>query len=453
MRWFLLLSVFILSTANWGQSATAGDTVLAEWNSVLLESIANEQLNPGLGSRATAIMHLSAYDAVNGIARSESPSVGYKQYHVDFSGAIAGSSREAAAAAAAHRALSSLFPTQQTTFDNLLTSQLGLIPDSTSKSDGISWGESVADQILLLRSNDGHNASEPYSSSGLVGRYSGSWGSQHIRAMTPFAINSTSAYASAGPPDLTSQEYALAVQDVESFGSLNSTTRSADQTEIAQFWKSPNGTSRPSGQWLQISQVYAENEDLSLHESARMYGLLGIAMTDAAIVTWENKSANDFWRPRDAVQNADQDGNGGTFADPNWEPLNGVGKQGSSPEHTSGQSTFNGAGSEIMAAFHGSDNYAITFSLDTLGPTVTRSFTSFSQAAEEAGRSRIYLGTHFEFTNQASLAMGRSLGQYVLSTQLLAIPEPSTTILSLLGVVLAMSRRAAKRVSLERRDL
>ena len=45
---------------------------------------------------------------------------------------------------------------------------------------------------------------------------------------------------------------------------------------------------------------------------------------------------------------------------------------------------------------------------------MTRSFTSFTQAAQEAGRSRIYGGIHYEFTNQ----IGQQLGQEVAAAVL-----------------------------------
>lgn len=431
----LVFSIFAAPTIGYSQGQ------LSEWNQALLESIGNARMNPGAGSRATAIMHLSVYDAVNGIHRAENPNAGFQHYHVDPAGALPSASKEAAAATSAHRSLSALFPDRIAAFDRILATQLGSIPDGDSKSDGIAWGESVADQILSLRNDDGSDGSEPYESSELIGRYAGNWGSQHFRSMKPFAIDGPSQFPSAGPPALTSGEYATAINEVATLGAIDSAVRTEDQSQAALFWQSPTGTSRPSGQWLQIGQVYAENEALSLHDSSRLYGLLGIAMADSAIVTWDNKSNFDFWRPRTAIHNADQDGNVLTDVDATWEPLNGAEKPGSSPEHISGQSTFNGAGSTILSAFNEGDEYPIAFSLDTLGSDTTRSFSSFSDAANEAGRSRIYLGVHYEFTNQASLAIGRNIGDYVISTQLLPVPEPKSNLLFSCGILCLVTRQ------------
>jgi hypothetical protein len=45
---------------------------------------------------------------------------------------------------------------------------------------------------------------------------------------------------------------------------------------------------------------------------------------------------------------------------------------------------------------------------------VTRQFTSFSQAAEEAGESRVLGGIHFTFDHTAGNAAGRAVGQWVV---------------------------------------
>ena len=55
-----------------------------------------------------------------------------------------------------------------------------------------------------------------------------------------------------------------------------------------------------------------------------------------------------------------------------------------------------------MAHFFGTDEIAFSAPSDFL-PGVLRSFTSLSQAAEEAGQSRIYGGIHWQYDNQGGL--------------------------------------------------
>src|SRR5262249_38449246 len=130
---------------------------------------------------------------------------------------------------------------------------------------------------------------------------------------------------------------------------------------------------------------------------------------DAAIVSWDAKYQDNFWRPVTAIRGADADGNPQTAADPTWTPLIVTPPF---PSYTSGHSTFSGAASTVLTAAFG-PNVAFTDAGDP-AQSYSRSFTSFSQAADEAGISRIYGGIHYMFDNRDGLASGRALGQYVV---------------------------------------
>ena len=118
------------------------------------------------------------------------------------------------------------------------------------------------------------------------------------------------------------------------------------------------------------------------------------------------KHAFNFWRPITAIPNADIDGNPDTVSDPTWTPLLVTPNF---PEYISGHSTFSGAAAAVLAAFFGSDNVPFTTTSEDM-PGVSRSYNSFSQAAEEAGMSRIYGGIHFLSANLNGLASGAELG-------------------------------------------
>ncbi|WP_044172109.1 vanadium-dependent haloperoxidase, partial [Kamptonema formosum] len=144
-------------------------------------------------------------------------------------------------------------------------------------------------------------------------------------------------------------------------------------------------------------------------EDARMFALLNIALADAGIVAWDAKYAYDFWRPVTAIHQADTDGNPQTAADITWDPLIGTPPF---PEYVSGHSTFSGAADAVLTELFG-DNF--NFTTTSIGlPGVERQFDSFSDAASEAGMSRIYGGIHFLSANEDGLAAGRSLGHYVV---------------------------------------
>ena len=154
-------------------------------------------------------------------------------------------------------------------------------------------------------------------------------------------------------------------------------------------------------------------------QNARYFALINLAMADAGFASWDAKFAYDFWRPVTAIRAGAADGNPDTVADPNWIPLGSSADNQTPitdptqpanftppvPAYVSGHATFGGALFRVMADFFGTDKVSFTIGSDEFNgkttdqfghvrPVVTRSFTSFSQAAEENGQSRIYLGVH-----------------------------------------------------------
>ena len=162
---------------------------------------------------------------------------------------------------------------------------------------------------------------------------------------------------------------------------------------------------------------------LSLAENARLFALLNIAEADAAILCWDCKFACNFWRPLTAIHEADADKNPATEKDAAWTPLL---ETPPFPEYTSGHSTFSSAAATVLAAFFGSDEIAFSTTSEAM-QGFSRSFHSFSEAAAEAGISRIFGGIHFMSANQQGLASGNKLGEYVAQNFLKARPSAAST--------------------------
>ncbi len=241
--------------------------------------------------------------------------------------------------------------------------------------------------------------------------------------MTPFGILDPSIYLSAGPPALASPDYAVALNEVKLLG--NAAIPDQDKEEMFRFWRAGGGSARPPGEWIKIALTVAPAHDATRHSilhTARLFALLGMALGDSAITSVDSKFTYHFWRPTTAIQNADTDGNPETQADPTWTPRNG--SIGGSPEHTSGQSTFAAAGATVLGQFYCDDDMAFAFEGDNAiaGP---RTFASFSEAAAEAGRARIFAGIHFEFSNQAGQQAGRGVAKEILASQLLMKDGPT----------------------------
>jgi len=387
--------------------STPGTDVVLDWNATLLNAIATDKTAPPVAARNMAMVHTAIYDAVNAFDQSHS------EYFVDAV-APAGASREAAVAGAAHGVLVNLYPTQTTTFDTQLAMSLAEIPDGQSENDGVAFGQYVAAQILALRINDRSGNTVSYT----PGSVPGDWQPTppgflpallpHWPNVAPFALSSGSQFRTDGPPALDSAEYAADFNQVKTLGRVDSTTRTAEQTEIANFWADGPGTFTPPGHWNLIAEGVSLTQGNTLSENACLFALLNIAEADAGIAAWDAKYEDNFWRPITAIQQADTDGNPDTIVDPNWTPLLTTPPF---PEYVSGHSTFSGAADAVLASVFG-DN--ISFTTTSVGlPGVVRSFNSFSEAADEAGISRIYGGIHFQSGNEDGLTLGRAVGNHV----------------------------------------
>lgn len=395
----------------------SGDMVL-DWNSILLDAVRVDRTAPPRSARIMAGVHAAIYDAVNAIDRTHSI------YLVDAQ-ADPSTSREAAVAAAAHRTLSAFFPAQQATFDAELTNSLATVPDGTSEDAGIALGQFVADQILAIRSADGGTDVVAYT----PGSDPGDWVPTppgFLPALLPqwpgvdtWAMTRPDQFRPDGIPELTSQEYTDAFNEVKEIGRVDSTTRTQDQSEIALFWANGAGTSTPPGHLNVMAQQAAMIRGNTLSENARLFALLNIAQADAAIASWDAKYATDFWRPVTAIRNADTDGNPDTVADPTWSSFVVTPPF---PAYTSGHSSFSGAAAGVLAAFFGTDD--ITFTLPSEDPAAgDRTFTSFSEAALDSALSRLYGGIHWSFDNFDGLSSGTALGEFVADNFLL--PDPN----------------------------
>jgi PAP2 superfamily len=372
--------------------------VVTDWNSAALDAIRAGRTAPPIASRSLAILHVSIYDAVNGIARAHEP-------YLVQSAVAASASRQAAASAAAHEALVNLFPAAAASFDALHAAILAAIPDGLHKIAGIVWGEFVANQILAARANDGSDAVVPPPGGSGPGVWIPTppaflpyllpqWG-----FVVPFAMSTSSQFRPPGPPSLDSQQYAADYNEVKELGAAVGSTRTEEQTEIALFWADGAGTETPPGHWNSIAQIIAGDRGNTLEENARLFALLNIAMADAAICAWDAKYTFHFWRPITAIN----------FEEPelNWSSLIVTPPF---PDYVSGHSTFSGAAATVLPLFYGTEDLPFTTGSDFL-PGVYRSFSTCLDAAEEAADSRLYGGIHFRSANEDGLQAGISIGE------------------------------------------
>ncbi len=419
------------------RSANFGDVIL-DWNASMLNvirdwtTLSNDPYSnrvvperPQVAARNLAMMHAAMYDAVNAVAQT------HQAFRTDLV-ALPGTSPVAAAAAAAHRVASSLYREldELAVWDASLAEALATVPDGEEETLGLELGRKVGDAMIAWRSTDGSRASVPYK----PGNQPGDWNRTfpdflppllpQWPKVTPFAMSSPDQFRAPPPPELDSPEYAEAVDEVMQLGGFGSTLRTAEETEIALFWADGGGTYTPPGHWNDIASGVALSHGNTLVDNSRLFALLNVALADAGISSWDSKYFYNFWRPIDAIRRADIDGNDLTSRDATWTPLL---KTPPFPSHTSGHSTFSQAGATVLTGFFG-ENVSFSSQADAhtsfsqrplaASQITTRHFSSFNEAAEEAGRSRIFGGIHFQFENIAGREAGRAVGRWVIDNLL-----------------------------------
>ena len=398
-----------LSIASSAQSVNP----VIEWNRTLLVILRTAGAQPATihSTRSFAMLHASIFDAVNNIDGTYSP------YMVRLSNVSRLASQPGAADQAAHDVLVALYPAFQVTLDAELQQDLAQIPEGQDKTDGVTVGQAVAAQILAFRSTDGANLTPPlFIPVNLPGDYQltppnfapadfTQW-----PQVTPFALARADEFRPGPPPQLTSEDYTRAFDEVKSLGLITSTTRTQQQTLVGNFW---NGNIQDF--WNEIAQTAALGHHLGLARSARLFALLNISLADTTIAFFEAKYTYQFWRPVTAVQSAGDDGNPNTEPDPNWLPL--PTKTAPDPSYPGAHSAISFAAAEVLKSDVG-DGFTFNVTSESL-KGVERHFTSFSAAAQEAGLSRIYAGQHFRTDHVAGKGLGKKVAESIVDTILL----------------------------------
>ncbi len=433
------------------------------WNHVAIDSsgldhtpvpegdprVFGEQLGPGRASRAMAIVHIAMFDAVNAIAKR------YRSF-TGIADAAPGASMEAAIAQAAHDTLVAMYPSQKDHCDALLAEELAKIADGRGKAEGIRVGQRAARAILRRQANDGSTQTEPLLGTEFItSDRPGKWRQDPISQIPialganwgdvkPFVVPDVKGFRVPPPPALTSRAYAEAYREVKRLGGdgvTTRTTRTEDQTNAGIYWAYDGTPSlcAPPRLYNQIAVTIADQMGTDVVDLARLLALVNTAMSDAGVASWESKYYYQFWRPVTGIREADRgtgptgrgDGNPLTDGDATFSPLGAPASNLQGPNFTppfpaypSGHAVFGGALFQTLRNFYRTDDIAFTFTSDELNgvtldnqgnarPLLPRTFTSLSQAEEENGQSRIYLGIHWSFDKTEGIAQGRRIANYV----------------------------------------
>jgi hypothetical protein len=423
-----------------GPPSAIADAV-TDWNAnlgaVAVAACISPAPNPFHESRLYAIAHVAIHDALNAIQRRSAP-------YVYDAVAPAGASPEAAIAAAAHAVLASELPHLPAPFfspcvpgalqlaQSRRDAALAAIPDGQAKSDGIAVGQAAAAAILAARSGDGSDTpfadfaypqgSEPGEwrfTDGIPFAAVPGWGT-----VRPFVLARADQFQPKAPYPVSCNTrkpgsftgscrlYARDLEEIRNLGGAGPNLRTADETEIAFFWLESSPLA-----WNRIGRTVSPGFGFDLWDNARLFALLNMGMADGYIASAGTKYRYKFWRPETAVRLADVDDNPYTTGDPSWTPL--AAPTPPVPDHDSAHSVEGAVAAEVLRRVFGTDQVTFTQCSVTLpspdaqcggAQEVRREYSSFSQAAEENGRSRVLCGYHFQNAVNKGLQHGRKIG-------------------------------------------
>jgi hypothetical protein len=450
-----------VTVRDWNQIAIDASGLDHTPNGLGEDHVFGQQLGPGRSSRAMAIVHLGIFEVVNAVEGGYQSSTGMAPAKV-------GTALPAAVAQVAHDTLVALFSSQAKRFDAFLAKDLSEIPDGQLKANGIALGQRAAAAVLVARATDGSQHDELDVRVGDVGEFltsdaPGKWRKDPISDIgvalgakwgdvKPFVLERGDQFRVPPPPGLGSAEYTAAYNEAKTLGGdggpVTTTTRTAEQTQIGIFWAYDGTPSlcAPPRLYNQITMRIAQKmgTDTDALELARLLALVNVAMADAGIAAWESKYYYQYWRPVTGIREANEgtgptkagDGNPDTLGDESFTPLGAPASNLMGPNFTppfpaypSGHAVFGGALFEMLRNFYRTDRIPFTFVSDEFnGVTkdnngnvrleVKRSFSSLSQAEEENGRSRIYLGIHWAFDATEGIKQGNRVADYVFKNML-----------------------------------
>ena len=388
-------------------SALSHSELVVHWNAAAYEiSQADPQVvarHPFQPPRSLALMHLAIHDALNGIEPR------YKRFHCR---AMAGDAHAAAAInQAAFTVLSEVYPEQKQTLQRILA-DLGSGGSRPSHRKGRDLGMSCARGLLASRKNDGWNLPGEHRFTAAPGHYrsTGEWQGYMLqpgfRHATPLLLTSQDQFRPSPPPAVHSEVYTSAYNEVKRRGGETSSVRNPDETGYAVWWME-----FAEGSVNRLARSLVKQNAPDAWQTARLFAAMNTALYDGYIAVWDSKYEFDHWRPVTAIHLAEHDGNPDTDADPGWQPLRPTPPF---QDYASAHATACSATFTVLAEVFG-DATAFTMDSRTAPEDMpTRSFESFSSAAEECADSRIQLGWHFRYAADAGLQLGAEVAEHVL---------------------------------------
>ncbi|MBC2838307.1 vanadium-dependent haloperoxidase [Robiginitalea sp. SC105] len=402
------------------------------WNARIIElAVETDGLLTLNGVRTEAMAFAAAHNALNAIVPV------YESY--DYSGTAPDANPTAAVAQALFEVTVVNFPDHRQEIQGWLYEALDTIPKGDARESGIQLGKETSQALLDKRRADGWDGEAEYTwhpmAPGVYAEFnehSGTpegfvFGAGWAKAR-PFLLESPDQFRAPPPPEISSDAYTEAYNEVKSVGSAASTNRTDDQTHLAMWWKDfvENSHNR-------LARKLVVREGLNLWQTVRCMALLNMTIYDAYVNIFDNKFHYNHWRPYTAIRWAANDENPDTEPDPEWNNLHR--HTYAFPSYPSAHGSASSAAMRVLSATLGTgDTYSFTMEtteVDSAGPfsgkmrmdPPVRSFDSFTEAGLEAAMSRVYLGIHFRYDSEEGHRLGNRIGDYAVQNFLAPLPR------------------------------
>jgi hypothetical protein len=409
-----LLLVLLISASPLLAAANNQTNVVADWATIVQQSIHNATAPRSAGT--SQILHtmvtLAVYDAVVAIEG------GHKPYAIAISGGRGADVRAAVATAAYLTARARIASSQVPQLDQQYETYMATIANGPAKTLGVNVGQQASNAMLTLRANDNFGSIVLYECSAVPpppGEFEPDAGcptsptspqpaDAKVGFVQPFTLDDVSRYRPAGPDPLTSDAYVEDFNETRDYGRIDSSVRTAEQTDLAYFW-----AEHPYVHWNRNLVSLARAQGLSVLETARLFAMVHTSVSDAVIAGFAAKYYFATWRPRTAIPRADADGNPNTIADPTWKPLLMV----NHPEYPSGHGFWSGALLDAVAAFFKGPRVQWTLTTSKVAvPALVqteRTYDHLYELMRDIANARVWAGLHY----RQALQDGRQIGHRV----------------------------------------
>jgi hypothetical protein len=402
---FKTIAFLALTALGSAGADLAGANAITDWNNITTDTILGAlPAERGNLSIDFPMVNIAMFDAVNAIDRR------YSTYIARPTTNPQGASQEAAAIAAAYIVLRSNIPSRQAQLDSSYASSLAALPAGTARDRGIVVGTEVGTAVLAWRANDGRlSPVAPYIPGSEAGAYQltppafAAPVNRFLPAVRPFALLRASQFRAYGPPGLGSERFARDFNETKRLGSLDSTERTAAQTETGRFY-----TENPTTYWARNLGNFVAARNLAPTDQARALAQLWVSVGDASIACFDSKYTYNFWRPVTAIQTTLDDGNPDTATDAAWAPLAATPPH---PEYPAAHGCATGAVAETIQRIFGSKTHVVFTS--TVAGSVPHEFFQTDSMVEDVINARVYGGMHYRTSGVHGARLGRQTAEWV----------------------------------------